>query len=1307
MFLTKLYKYDSTQEANGYRGEDFTPYVLQSATFNEDITQELDTQEITLNGLPFSEEFAPETKFIADIVEQLPNQEIIHQTIHLCVSSDMVNKPILSDDNYYNHHIFFIEPSVVAQKRLVDNISATYKLKDVSLEQLPAYDTSITPILNNQSSSFTPSRNFGITRIQYFLDTQFVRNFGKYFAYEGTIRIYNPNDLNTPINKKYLDISAFNVSSDPNTPDYQAVFKVPKVAIYAGLKDSTQFAKLGYASIDVTIEERDFGNNITNSWAYPFISRDNLNNTNVYQPYLNDYEQENRPSFLNEWVFEEGNTALGNNALRFAYRKYTDITQKSDPTYQTPAIPISADKTYRVFISLHDFADNQPIADIQGQQYAYVRYTGTQPTTSVSWDMNYQNVDPTYVSYNSCSRTYSTNAQTNADTEFVTYGLDPLSVYYATSTPYSALALLQKAIVNSCICEKIDGVYCADVNNSHLPFYIDPNYVTKLSGTAIIENFYNQKNLWEIAIEVGHYIHAIPELKFGSDDRFMFTFNELGRTDQKEDNATKISIFNSRSVEDYICATSSYVSNMVQLGGYIQEWVAPKTNSETMLVSNDTANIKVTKPIIELLSITIKCINPQNYNWATINEQRDFTPYVYEKNVYDTLSVRFVDVPNRGIAMYYELGSNSIDGGDFRSPTINTGDKQNDYTFKKIIYCAYNGYPSGNLQDFNGWASVKVNDFVFLVRYRTKDTARMNHLRPDLRKYLLNSQYDRYPQHNQFNNQQDILIDSVKFGNNLYGKLIKTGNSEYTIDEWESDFANVKHKGELYRINGDLYYVAKATHEIQSNCIISKIKYSKDYNELSAVIGIPSEPRFYEISEQSQIRREVAINDILYLTTDVADIDRNNTFMFSIQHIHDLMFKENQPFAQYALTVFKGDKDTALYDQTVGEPYFYKETFVPINAYSSENTLTYEWDMLDNYSAGDKVITPPSTPKETYDSNYNSLRAVQYTDVFGKSALMDFFILGERVVGTSTLNKIELTDNEIKALPESPYRTRFNDGTSRRLIYDLGRNVYATNVKQGIFIPVEGYWNFTSVDDYVGYYIQYHGNTQNYNTVLVTEENKNSLDIIVGDGGAQATPAYTIASDDTYFNKGICLLKDCREAISCNYNLQLATSSDTFVLSPFIFLPQKKNIKVVLLTKEVNKLSDGYLDVATFLTPRDVNGDLMSTFFNVSSDVYASFNDSWQNYCSFRIQMYISNIFAQVNPKHFTGEDGYARIKAIAVICNVNINPSGDITDLPPTIPNKTQFIIARNIPETFTQAQALANWHFGAPNKNIFTNKQ
>ena len=77
--------YDSTQENNGYRGTDYSRYVLQGAELNEDITQELDTAEITLSGLTTSKEFDPESKFIVDIVGQdvLGNDIILKTQIWL------------------------------------------------------------------------------------------------------------------------------------------------------------------------------------------------------------------------------------------------------------------------------------------------------------------------------------------------------------------------------------------------------------------------------------------------------------------------------------------------------------------------------------------------------------------------------------------------------------------------------------------------------------------------------------------------------------------------------------------------------------------------------------------------------------------------------------------------------------------------------------------------------------------------------------------------------------------------------------------------------------------------------------------------------------------------------------------------------------------------------------------------------------------------------------------------------------------------------------------------------------------------
>lgn len=1206
MFKIKLYLYDSTQESNDYRGVDLTKYVLQGQQYTEDITQVLDTSEITLTGFPQKESFAPETKFIVDIVEFNEFAEISTITLHLCVASDTPSQPILSDDTYFDHHISFIEPSVVAQKRLVDNISTTYKLKDVSLKEVPSFPSSNIPDINIQNSNFIPNENFGYFSWANLFQHGYGLVVGKYFEKEGELKILNRE--NVEYDTLYNNIENF-ATGDESQP-YIAKFKIPKLKIMYGQRDSKNFNFIGYASIDYKISEYSLTDeyNPLNEWSGEFISNSNLG--------TDDYPEEFKGIINNEWlldtVVQKTIPQLDAAEYYYGYKKFTD-TSSNSPSYITQEIPIKQDRKYKIDISIHQFDDNlnydrYHTKSVESNILKYLK---------IEWKSAILN--PTRYSFH-IERTIIANNQISGSTYIITYGIDTKTLVYASSTPYSALALLQKAIINSSLYEKENGVYIADVNQSKLPFYIDDKFVDELSDILIIENFYNQQNLWQIMVEVGNYIHAIPELKFGSDDRFIITFNKLGRTDEQIDKAekgTKISIFNSRSVEDYISASSSYITNMVQLGGYIEEWVTPKTTNEQLLVYNDTAELILSKPVIELLNIKVR----RNSDGAIA----DMTDYIYEKNVYKTLSLDYQVIPNRGIAMYYSLGNNVITGGQYQLPQANTN-IYSDYAFKKIIYCAFNGYPSISPVPISGyWTDIDVKDYTFYVRYRTKDSVRQNHIRPDLRKYLLNTKYDRYPEHNQFNNQQDVVVDSIKFGNNIFGKLIKTGNNSYDIWEWHTAQNDLKHKGELYRINDELYYVAKVTHYIYSSYILSKVSYSKDYNELSNIIGIPSEPRFYEISEQSLIWRELAINDVLYLTDNPAQLEYNSNYIFNYDHLADLILGSGTDFAKYAVTVFKGDKDADQYNQTVGEKDTYIEVLSPLNAYSSENTLTYEWDMADNYSAGDKVI-------DTDKAEYNSLRAVGYTDIYGKAPLLDFYIIED-------LNTPP-TASEIKAFPESPISTK--QGETRPFIGDY--DILVTNVK-------------------------------NY---------------------------------DTNFNgRGIGLLKDCREAVSINFNLQMAVSSDTFVLSPYVYLPKKSNLKLVLLADEVNKLSTGYIDNSTIITPIDQDGDTMSQYFNftpIKTQTQNSWDSTKQITSQFSIDL--ASILENVNDKHFTGDDGFQRIKSIAILCDVSLN--ADIDTSVSSIPYKTQFVVARNIPEFWDRTKATSSWLWGSPKKSeIFKNKQ
>lgn len=1213
----RVYLYNSEQESNGYRGENLSAFVLQGTTVNEDLTQILDTGEITLAGYTEEKNFAPETKMIVDIVETETNA--IVETLHYCVERDVVEQPILSDDNYFNHHIFLIEPSVVAQKRLVDNISATYKLKDVTIVTEPAFDLT-------KKTSLTFGRP-DISRFQY-CDYVYSYDYGNFYTQAASYRKYFWADgklqfqtqAGTNYDTLYNNISNFEVS----TGVYRAKFVVPKVAIMHGEQGDTTPRLLGYASIDATIQEFDLNNEVNplRSWTYSFISNSDLSTRAI-----------TNETWKNEWLCED--IRLVSNTLRFYYRKYTSVGAAT-PTYTTPEIDIQPNKSYRVTISLHQFADDIPSPD-DVTVYPPLKYTGADIASWVEGFYDRQQGESSARTYT--EREVLATNQASASGNLFTYAIDAEVLVYSSSVPYSALALLQKAIINSSIYEKEDGVYIGDINASKLPFYIDNAFVNELATTKIVENFYNQKNLWEIMVEVGNYIHAIPEIRFGADDRFLITFNNLGRTEEHESTSTKVSIFNSRSVEDYISATSSYISNMVQLGGFIEEWVAPKTNAETLLVSNDTANITVSKPIIELLEIKVKC----NVAQADISAGAvaDMTNFVYEKNVYNTLDIEYDKVPNRGIALYYELGSDSIVGGDYQLPQANNN-LYSDYAIKKVIYCAFKGYKANiPLTQTSGyWGDIKVTDFTFYVKYRTKDSVRQNHARPDLRKYLLNSKYDRFPEHNQFNNQTDVVVDSIKFGNNMYGKLIRTGNNSYTVTEWLQDYSQIKHKGELYRIQGELYYVAQATHIFYATYIVSKITYSKDYNELSQVIGIPSEPRFYEISEQSLIWRELAINDFVLLTDNsnnlFIDHESKENYLIDITHLANLIFGVGTDFAKYALTVFKGDKDGNTYDQTVGESDLYLELLNPINAYASENTLTYEWDMKDNYSAGDQVLPCAENSSVAVNTRaYKTLSAVKYTDIYGRAELLDFYILGNK--GLTDLSK-----DEISAFPNSPIKTKNLADDTRPFVGSTSFDLLASNVK--------------------GY--------------------------------------------DTNFNgRGIGLLKDCREAMSINYNLQLITNSDTFVISPFVFLPNKTNLRLVLLTDEVNKLSQGYVSNAQIITPKSTTGLEMSPFFGISLTVFHN-HYAWGQWRPDAYMLQIDDILAQVNDGHFNGDANYTQVKAIALLCDVSLDTGTDSTDAS-FIPYKTQFVVARNLPEEWTVEQKKRTWFIGSPSRQLFREKQ
>ena len=1230
MIVAKVYKYDSTQEANGYKGEDFSKYAKLAYSSVDNLEDTLDTFSISLAGLPFRKEFAPKTKFIIELYDETTDPitgettlTLWNEPFHLEVESDAVEQPIISDDTYFNHNLSLIEASVDTQTRLVDNIAVTYKLQDVTLEEQPTYDVGLETKLKMLD---TPSTS-----------TEFLRenlrgwnNFYKKYMIQGHkfewvlptwYDITIDGETMTP--KEWWESKSLKFFQDVDIAETHKTLSLPAPMLRcsSAIPNSYSYTPNGYCSIDCTITDK----NLSTGEQAQRVVRINPYSGDANESWTRDYFDVSSGSKAGlygptayGWIVSRWHTQYYSSDGSFV--AYLSKVAESSSTRDNRVISFDVlpNHSYSISFSLHNF--NLSRTDGSGMEDSlntYVLYNSidnvpayySYARTYLGWTWHYDN-----------SANYTNNAYPNASINF--QGVQSAGqgkVVFASAPPASAYDLFNKAQLCTQTFLKEPNIVVDETNKQ---IVLNEDDAQMLRDTTIIECFYNQKNLWEILLDIGKYIHARPKLRFGPNGKYIVTWKKYGDTKQKKDEGNTMSVYNARFVEDYISSVSSYVSNMVQLGGTIREIVAPKSSSEDFLVYNDVAEIKTNKNIIELVSMSVICNDPnspyygqsrgltgQDYRVQLVQVlpdgrinplgKQNTTGFVFEEGVYKLLDVSPTTSINKGFAIYYTLGTNVIKGLNYRLPTANTGDPLNDYAIKNIIGGAF------GMETYTQWSQIKVNNYLFDITYRTKDTLRTDQTRPDLRKYLLSTPYDRVPQHNQFSNQTDVVIDSIKYGNNIYGMLIRTGNATYTKQEWVEDLASLKKSGELYLINNEWYYVSKCTNTYFTDHIISEVEFSKDFNKLSQIIGIPSEPRFYEISEQSLIKREVAINDYIVLgTKKVEKQEGDKTFLQNkgANYVGGLLFSpinnstntstEEVPldYPRYVVTTLKNDIDKVVQQNT---ELLDLAVLLPASSYSLENTLTIEWDTLDNFSAGDKVV-PASGYIDSgniVNTSYNLLEAVRYCDKYGRADMFNFAILDD----------YNLSANEVRNLP-----------------------INAIDISQ------------------------------------------NGDKLLFGD---QEANFYSSSNADK--NKGVVLLKDNREHLCFNYNLQVLTDSDRFVLSAYLWQQGKKHLRLALLGEEVNKISNATIEDRTI-----AQGDIPFTYTVDEAN-----------------KTITVNIEQSLRDAGITDEQ-LQNTSAIVVYSKLFINDSA--------LSSSKYFVVARNITGLSVE-EMKQDWHLSTYSKSIF----
>lgn len=1047
-YFWKVWKWE-----NGGKSIEYTKYVTAPIFLEPHLDETLGTAEIILDCMPIAERqaFAPKTKIR---IERYLTQDFSDSptTYDYVVDSDQVEE-YAGCPEYCCHRVHLIDPAVIAQGMHVDNIALTRELNDVDLN----YKTILSSdeIVNtNKKEIFgsgyqRPNLRYGKTGRNGTGWHDFLKSAS--YKFTNSFRYVWSNMQSVSNLLKYLN--------GLNSKKVQ--FTVPTLTCQ--FLNGTTAENLFECPVRTKVIRTTFIDNKA------VVDSEKVVVNHLYNP---TYVQNRSDHVMYNEREKAEKGKVGLRKIKTEEYKDTSIGM-GDTQAEAVFFPEERLDKFPAMINLNNTNNSSkeisfyttPLSQVEiddGKSYVYSIVCMIEPYESGAVIQSFTNTSTLdykaggifiagYANYTVTENSISKPQVTQIAVSTMFYCTDLLSK--AETTPflvkpkkYSCFDLIRKALltVDTQVFDNtkigLDPIYDDEYNDIGIqyPIIIDSVWMTRLKETQLHETIFENKNLWEILLQIGYYLHAIPYLRFAEDgtDKFILSFRQLGDSRQKNNSSTKITLFNSQNLSEYFTQLDSYVTNIFSPQNEVEEWLVPTTTDGSYLISNETAELQTKYNISEIVEFDI------SYNGSTLSALN----YIFEKTVYNTLSSSTGLIPAKWAAIYYEMGTNKIQGLNYTPPT-----KNNDglMALKKICGDLF-GSPTGSLvaKEF------KFNELQFHIKYKTQDTLRISQFKPNLYDFAKNSSFEKYPHHEQFFGQQDKIVDSERFSANLWGRLVRVANSIYQCQEY-ARLGEEKEVGELVLINNNLYYVVNIESEYYNDIILQKVTYSKNFNQISQVVTIPSEPRYYEISERSMIRREVRLMDFLLLTTDKNTTLENPKF-FNHKCWKDLVKKliftdgGHPVLPNFAYTKFKADikrqhlkENNEIIDSSVLYPNSetitvdgivepkasseFKGVIVPLLHFPLRNAIVFEWDMDDNFKAGDSTDITVSGNNDDTDKAYFTLLPVRYCDVMGKADLFSFKLF----------NKTDWTHEQSQRLPfaeESDYIP--NDKDSMFLLPD-------------------------------------------------------------------------------------------------------------------------------------------------------------------------------------------------------------------------------------------------------------------------------
>lgn len=1023
---------------NGAKSTEYTDHTAAPIFLEDKLDETLDTGEIKFEFMPADiKAFPPKTKFRLEryLTEDYTDDP---KKWDMVVEHDDVEE-YEGEPQICCHRIHLIEASVVAQGMHVDNIALTYELQDVNLnyKTIGDDDTIIgegvvaTPGGYGQAVRLT--ENIWIPADVNIWDppTTSVNYFRNSYRY-----VWDDASLNS--------IRGLKLNLDASS-SHEVEFTVPRLSCQGCYDSGVWSSELFEMNTITTVKRIKLFN------GSPVSSDTIVTKTSgaTSLPNVNDalfYSDGNSAALraISDWYWggDRPPSAGGFNehwsthpTLAQASSSYADKTIR----FNTDALSIAEiDDGYSYLYEISCVAN--PV-NTSGMIYYYEKTHNGKCTASLNSALQVVQWYESSVTTTQNAVISSSALPCNASFNSLDLSTDATGgPFLVKGVKYSCFDLLRRALltVDTQILDNsklgLDSILDADFNEIGIqyPILLHPDWNNRLKSAKVYETIFEVKNLWEVLIQIGYYLHAIPYLEFATDgtDRFLLTFRQLGATKVKNDDSNKITVFNSINLSEYFTQYDAYVTNMYSPQNVVEEWITAKTSDSSYLISNNTSELQTSYPMLEIIEYDI------TYDGSVggVAGTKSALQFIFEESIYKVLTSDNPQkvTPAKGNAVYYQLASNKISGLNYVPPQESAG------TFPMAMQeLCRKLFGAGGDEAFDA-GKLKFNSLLFHIKYRTQDSLRFSQIRPDIQNFMKNSAYEKYPHHEQFYGQQDKIVDSERFSANLFGRLVRVGNSVYQRQE-QASAGNEKESGDLVYLGSDPYYVISVENEFYSDAILQKVTYSKNFNQLSNIVTIPSEPRFYEVSERSKIRRETRIMDFLELSTVKNAKAANPRFLNNStwrDFIKRLIFnKDPVTLPNFAYIKFRADykrNHVGSYGQYIEPEQLFpsseidrtdpnnimpkassdhSECVVPLQHYPLHDGITFEWDMEDNFKVGDYSDTGITGTGNTENDAYIAQQSHRYVDVMGRADLYTF----------KFFNKTDWTYGQAQELPKAVF----------------------------------------------------------------------------------------------------------------------------------------------------------------------------------------------------------------------------------------------------------------------------------------------